>query len=124
MQDYRRHGVSFQYPSGWELTEEGNEQERTITLQTAGASFWTITLFADRPEPEQLLESVLQAYRDDYDDVDVYPQPGEAGLLPSAGADLDFVYLDLVNSVSVRAFQTADRSAVVIFRGRTRSWRC
>ncbi len=116
-QDYQRHGVSFRYPTGWELTEEGSEHERTITLQTAGASFWTMTLFADRPDPEQIVESVVEAYREDYDDLDVYPLSEEGDSPTAAGADLDFVYLDLVNSVSVRAFQTEARSAVVIYQG-------
>src|SRR5262249_13965852 len=116
-QDYRRDGLSFRYPQSWELSEEAADRQRTITLQTAGASFWTLTIFSDRPDPERVLESVLQAYRDDYDEIDVYEAPGENGLLPTVAAELDFVYLDIVNSVAVRAFQTEDLSAVVIYQG-------
>lgn len=115
--EYHGHSVSFRYPSGWELLEESHGEERTITLQTAGASFWTVTVFADRPEPERILESVLAAYREDYEDLDIYQSPETPGLLPAASADLDFVYLDLVNSVSIRALQAEDVSVVVIYQG-------
>lgn len=115
--DYHERGLSFRYPRGWELSEEAHGSQRTITLQTAGASFWSLTLFDDRLEPDQILDSILQAFQEDYEDVDVYPVQTKVLNQPAAAADLDFVYLDLVNSVSIRAFQTDDRSAVVLFQG-------
>jgi hypothetical protein len=116
-QEYNRHGLSFRYPSSWELTEESADRQWTITLQTAGASFWTLTVFTDRPDPQEILESVLQAYQEDYEDLDIYPLPAGNGLLPAVGAELDFVYLDLVNSVVIHAFATEDLSAAVIYQG-------
>lgn len=76
-----------------------------------------LTIFSDRPDPQEILDSVLQAYREDYKDIDIYPLPVGGGLLPAVGAELDFVYLDLVNSVVVHAFQTEDLSAAVIYQG-------
>ena len=114
---YQQHGVSFRYPQGWELTEESSDSHRTITLQTAGASFWTLSLFEDRPDPETIVESIARAFHDEYESVDVYPVPATTNPQPAAAADLDFIYLDTVTSVAVRAFQTADLSAVVMFQG-------
>ena len=37
--------------------------------------------------------------------------------LPSLGRDLDFVCYDLVNSATVRAFQTSDRTIMVLYQG-------
>jgi hypothetical protein len=117
LQEYCRGGVSFRYPSSWDVSEEGTEGQRTITLQTAGASFWSLTIFADRTDPERIVQSVLQAFRDDYEDVDVYPMQDTILEQPTAAADLDFVYLDLVNSAVIRAFQTETASALVIYQG-------
>jgi hypothetical protein len=117
LQDYRQAGVSFRYPNTWELAEEGTDEQRMITLQTAGASFWSLTIFEDRTDPEQILDSVLRAFQDDYKDVDVYPIQATVMEQPAAAADLDFVYLDLVNSVVIRAFQTDDVSALVMYQG-------
>jgi hypothetical protein len=117
LQEYRHAGVAFRYPQSWELSEEGTGDQRTITLQTAGASFWSLTIFKDRTDPQEILASALQAFQDDYDDVDVYPIQATVLERPAAGADLDFVYLDLVNSAVIRAFQTDDVSALVMYQG-------
>ena len=117
LQDYQQQGVTLRYPAGWEVSEDQSDQQRMITLQTAGASFWTLTVFDDRPDPERILASVLQAFRDDYEEIDVYPIQATVLQQPATGADLDFVYLDLVNSVSIRTFQTDDLSALVLYQG-------
>lgn len=117
LQTYQRDHVTIRHPRAWEMTEEAADRQRTITLQTSGASFWTLTLFDDRPDPQRLLDSVLQAIQDDYEEVDVYEVQGTLLQLPAVAADLDFVYLDLVNSVSIRAVRTDACSALVLYQG-------
>jgi hypothetical protein len=114
---YHRHGLAFDYPQGWELSEETSGTQRTVTLQTAGASFWTVTIFEDRPDPEQVVASIVQAFRDEYENVDVYPVAASTDPQAVAAADLDFIYLDTVTSVAIRAFQTEDVSTVVMYQG-------
>lgn len=117
VREYRQGGLSFHYPPSWELTEEVSDRQRTITLQTAGASFWTLTIFDDRPDPERILNTVVDAFQQEYDDVDVYSVPPTTHQPFAAAADLDFIYLDTVTSVAIRAFQTEDVSAVVMYQG-------
>lgn len=117
LQHYHQRGLSFDYPSNWELTEESTGDQRTITLQTAGASFWTMTIFDDRPDPERIVASVLQAFRDEYEEIDVYEVQASVQGQPAAAVDLDFVYLDLVNSVAIRAFETEAASVLVMYQG-------
>lgn len=114
---YHSQGLCFEYPPTWALTEESSELQRSITLQTAGASFWTITVFENRPDPEQILDSVLQAFQDDYENVDVYPVQASLNNEPVTAVDLDFIYLDMVNSVCLRAFQTETSSVLVMYQG-------
>ena len=117
LQEYRHAGVAFRYPGTWELTDEEADGQRIITLQTEGASFWTLTLFADRPDPELMVASVLEAFREDYEEIDIYPVQDTILRQPAAAVDLDFVYLDLVNSVVIRAFLTDSASALVLYQG-------
>jgi hypothetical protein len=117
LQHYYRQGLAFDYPSSWELAEERNGDQRTITLQTAGASFWTITVFDDRPDPERIVASVLQAFRDDYEEIDVYEVQATIQGHPVAAVDVDFVYLDLVNAVAIRAFEIETASVLVMYQG-------
>ena len=41
-------------------------------------------------EPDAILESVLQAFRDEYEEIDVYPAKGTLLEQPADAADVDF----------------------------------
>jgi hypothetical protein len=115
--EYTDHGVQFRFPSDWTLSEESNYEETTITIQSDGTSFWTLMLFKSRPDPEEVLETVVSAFVQDYEDVDVTSAIDNLAGLPSLGRDLDFVCYDLVNSAVVRAFQTSDQTIMVLYQG-------
>ena len=59
--DYQNNGVRFQFPSDWTLTEQSDDEETAISLQSDGTSFWTLMLFKSRPDPEEVLETVVAA---------------------------------------------------------------
>lgn len=114
---YVNHGIRFQYPSGWEITEQMNDEETSITVQSEGTSFWTLVLIKSRPDPEEVLESVVEAFELDYEEVDVIVYVGSLSGFATMGRDLDFVCYDLVNSAVLRAFQTSEKTVLVLFQG-------
>ncbi len=114
---YERHGVKFRYPESWPLTEEGNDQERCVTVSSPDTSFWSLTLFFDCPSPDDVADTVLQAFRDEYQDLDAYPVSGQIGARPAIGADIEFVALDLINSAFLRVCRTERFTAVVLYQG-------
>ena len=115
--DYSNYGVRFRFPSAWELSEETSSDETTISVQSYGTSFWTIVLFKSRPDPEAVLDTVVAAFEQDYEEVDVLTAVGSLSGLPSLGRDLDFVCYDLLNSATLRAFQTSNQTVLVMFQG-------
>lgn len=115
--EYAKHGVRFQYPSNWALTEQSNDEETTISLQSDGTSFWTLMLFNSRPGLDEVLDTVVAAFEQDYEDVDVTSVVDSVCGVPSLGRELDFVCYDLVNSASVRAFQTSESTVMVLYQG-------
>lgn len=117
LSEYSKHGIRFKYPSDWTLTEQTNDQEITISTQSDGTSFWTLMLFHSRPDLDEVLDTVVAAFEQDYEDVDVMSVVDSLCGLPSLGRELDFVCYDLVNSASVRAFQTADLTVMVLYQG-------
>lgn len=114
---YGKHGVRFQFPASWAITEQSDDGETTISIQSDGTSFWTLMLLEARPDPDEVLDTVVAAFEQDYDDVDVTSSITSLGGLPALGRELDFVCYDLVNSASVRALQTSERTAMVLFQG-------
>lgn len=120
MSDYSQHGVRFRFPSDWTLTEQSQGEETTISLQSDGTSFWALMLFDSRPDPEVVLETVVAAFEQDYEDVDVTSAIDSLNGMPSHGRDFDFICYDMLNSAKVRAFQTSDRTVMVMYQGTDR----
>lgn len=114
---YAKHGVRFSFPSDWTMSEESDDQETTISLQSDGTSFWTLMLLKSRPDPDAVLDTVVSAFEQDYEDVDVISTIDNLGGLPALGRDLDFVCYDLVNSASARACQTSLQTVLVLSQG-------
>ncbi len=122
MPTYQRHGLRFDYPPGWTLTEEEQGASTNIHLQTPGLAFWTLTLLPATASVTDVVEATVEAFEDEYDQVDRYDRGVEFDGVRTAGCDLDFVCLDLVNSACVRAIALAESTALVLFQGEDREW--
>lgn len=114
---YQKHGVRFEFPPGWVLTEDGATTEVCITVASPQAAFWSITLFFDCPSPDEVSETVIRAFQDEYQDIDVYPTNVPVGGQPAVGADIEFIAFDLTNSAFVRVCRTNRFTAVVLYQG-------
>ena len=114
---YHAHGIEFRYPGYWELGEEQSEDEISITVASPETSFWSLTLFFDGPPPEELIASALDAFREEYDEFDIYPTEAELCRRTSVTCDLEFVCFELLNSAFLRAFRTGKFSALVLYQG-------
>ncbi len=115
-EQYAAHGVTFSYPADWELTEQDRDIEITITVASPHTSFWTLTLFLDRPDPESVVETVLDAFREEYPDLDIYRSKARLCDCKTVSRDIEFFCLELVNSAWVRAFITDSFTALVLYQ--------
>lgn len=111
---YDRHGITFQYPADWEVSEQEQGDECLITVSGPGTSFWSIGLFRDRPHPDLVLETALAAYKDEYPDLDSYQAEDEILDQPTNGYDLEFFCLELVNTARVRSFLANDFTVLIM----------
>ncbi len=110
---YRNHGIRFCHPGDWTVTEEAGPDVLTISIQSHGTSFWTLTLFEDAPDPADILETAITVYRDEYTDLDE-SEPPELLPVPVAGREIDFVCLDSVNWATLIAFRTNRRTVLIV----------
>src|SRR5882724_11392301 len=113
---YRAHGISFQYPADWGLQEQAAENEVLITVSSPETSFWSICLFPDHPTPEEVAETALAAFREEYEDLDVYEMSTSVCGFPTVAHDIEFFCLELVNSAWVRAFSTPAFTVLVLYQ--------
>jgi hypothetical protein len=117
LETYLGHGVRFRYPAAWEVTAQEDGESVTITAASPNTSFWSVSLFRDKPAPEDVIGSALDAFRDEYSEVDVYPVESGRPDQPQVACDVDFVCFELINSAFLRAFETGRLTVLVLYQG-------
>src|SRR4051812_33564461 len=60
------HGMKFDYPAGWLVTEERSGDDLTLTAADEGIAFWSVTLMPGRPDPKKVLKMALTAFEEAY----------------------------------------------------------
>lgn len=111
------HGIHFEYPEDWILHEQSSPDEITVTVNSPETSFWSFTLLLDRPDPYRVVETVIDALREDYSDVDVYTNEDRLGDLSAVARDVDFVCHELIGSAFIRAAVIPGGTLLVFYQG-------
>jgi hypothetical protein len=110
---YQAHGISFSYPGHWDLSEESRDEALTASVGDSGA-FWTLTVLRRRPRAEKVLDEAVQAFREEYEELDEYPVGATIGGESALGRNLEFVALELVNCVFLRALEIGGKTLFVM----------
>ena len=114
---FEGHGIRFEYPEDWILHEQSSPEEITLTVQSPDSSFWSLTLIKDRPDPRRVLDTILDTFREEYSEIDVYPSEVRLGDQPTESCELDFVCHELIGSAFLRAVAAPDFTLVVLYQG-------
>jgi len=111
---YTGHGIRFRYPSDWQFKERQSESEASFLVASPETSFWSLTLFFEQPSPDDVLESALDAFCEEYDELDIYTVDATPLFPDCLARDLEFVCLELINSAFLRVIPTK-RFTVFVF---------
>ncbi|QDT42945.1 hypothetical protein Pan241w_30400 [Gimesia alba] len=119
MNFFNEYGISFEYPSEWELSKEVDETNGEIQVSVYGAdsSFWLISLYFVEIPPEELLAQSVKVFRDEYNELDIYEFKGTMAGKECVGHDIEFVCSELINSAYLRVFKTELFTAFVLYQG-------
>ncbi|HVJ87447.1 MAG TPA: hypothetical protein VM452_17440 [Caulifigura sp.] len=110
------HGMKFDYPAGWLVTEERSGEDLTLTAADEGVAFWSVTLMPGRPDPKKVLKMALQAFEEAYQEVDISEVEDVLSGHPAEGIDIDFECLELLNQASLRSFVTEDSTFLIMYQ--------
>lgn len=116
-QQYAGHGIGFEYPESWTIHEAEESGQISISALSSGTSFWSVHLCKEDQEPATLIETALDAFREEYKDLDVYEAEVNLCQQPTVARDLDFVCLDLVNRAFLRAFRASGSVILILYQG-------
>ena len=91
-----------------------------ITVQSPATASWSLSLFEGHHDPEEIAETVLRAFREMYDDMEVQEPVVLVQGIPVVAREIDFVCMELVSTASLIVFHTATQSVLVIFQAEDR----
>jgi len=114
---YEGHGVRFDYPGFWELTEERDGHDVVITITADGTCFWVLRILADNPPAEDVVNSGVEALQEEYDEAEVEVVATTLAQLPAFCREVGFSCFELLNSVSLTSVRISGRTLLVWWQG-------
>ncbi len=113
--DFKKLGISFQYPENWALDEQDAlEGRRSVTVYSPGGGFWSVSIHPRSTDPAELAKAAAEALAAEYENVETEKVDESFAGRELVGFDLNFFYLDLINTATVRCLRT-DRATYAIF---------
>jgi hypothetical protein len=121
--EFRKLGIAFQYPENWSLDEEDAlAGRRSVTLVTPGGGFWCVGIHPRGTDPGKLAKAAVDAMEQEYKEVEIEEIQETFVGREMVGYDLNFYYLDLINTAQIRCFQTEQATYSVFYQAEDREF--
>ncbi|GAB6164568.1 hypothetical protein JCM19992_05680 [Thermostilla marina] len=122
-QEYIHRGLRFMYPDGWELDHsEMLAGKSSVAVYSPGGAFWSVSVHPRDADPHRLAESVLKTMELEYDTVDSESQTVSLGGRKLVGYEMNFFFLDLVCTATIRCVQTEQATYAFFCQGEDREF--
>ncbi len=114
IREFEDAGIRFKYPENWSLEREDCDEGWTVSLQSPDTAFLMLCLRQDMPTTEQMLETALEALREEYPDLEAEDCIDSLAGQPAVGHDIRFFSFDLTNTCRTRCFQSAQGTVLLM----------
>jgi len=111
---FREGSLSFRYPDNWQLEREDNDHGWTVSVYSPGTAFLTLSLDTDYPDTDRVADTVLEAMRSEYPELEADEQAEQFAGQWAVGHDIWFFTLDLTNTCWTRSFDCPDGTALLL----------
>lgn len=108
---YRRDGVAFEYPEGWQVEETPSDDGLAISLHSPDLSFAIVGLFDSFFSPDDLIETTAESIRDEHPDAEFEEIDTEGD---EAAAEMVFMTMDTVTYCWMRAWPVGDYTVLAM----------
>jgi hypothetical protein len=100
---YQNGAIAFQYPENWILEDDGLlGGNPAVTVNSPGGGFWSAAAIPLPADPLQLAASILDAMKQEYEDLEAETIRESLAGRELAGYDMNFFCLDLTNTAQIR----------------------
>ena len=120
---YDRSGLNFLYPENWKLVEDSMDAiPRTVVIQSPTGAFWSVDIHPFSVSREELIETVAQAMKEEYPEIESHPISEEILGSEAVGFDLFFCCLDFVVTSRIRALQVGHATYLLTYQAEDRDF--
>jgi hypothetical protein len=99
---FHKDGIRFQYPDNWKLTREDAENGWTVSVESRETAFFMLTFDSEMPDVDQVVDTVLEALRADYPELEADDALESIAGQPALGHNIRFFSFDLTNTCCTR----------------------
>lgn len=114
--------VRFMYPENWTIAEDGSADPPTVTVQSPKSGFWTLVMYPEEYDPDELTPQVVEAMEEEYEAIETSPAKLELPGVDAAGYEIYFSCLDLVVSAKTFAVRHNDLTLLILWQGESRDF--
>jgi len=113
---FNENGVRFLYPETWTLEKQEGDTGWMVSVQSPDTAFFLLTVDGSLPTLESVVETALEALREDYHDLEADERVDTIAGQPALGHDVRFTSLDLTNTGWLRSFYSAEGTVLVLWQ--------
>ena len=111
---FREGSLSFRYPDNWQIEREDNDHGWTVSVYSPDTAFLTVCLDTDYPDSERVADTVLEALRSDYPELEADERAERVAGRWAVGHDISFFSFDLTNTCWTRSFDSPEGTVLVL----------
>lgn len=121
---YDKQGLNFMYPENWKLTDSADDSvPHEITVDSPdGAAMWSVHLYPDGTQPEQLLDQTLESLRETYPDLELSELEESSIEKSIEGNEALFYCLDFLVRARLQVFETDKHRVLAWYQAEDREF--
>lgn len=109
--------IRFAYPKNWFVQESlWASDAKSVVVNSPEGYFWLLTIFPKGTDPDEAAKEVLHTMKKEYDQLEDIPARRMIAGRHLTGYEMNFFYLDLVNTAVVLSFEENDRTYVIYWQ--------
>jgi hypothetical protein len=107
MNTFTRDGISFRYPTNWQVeAEDAEDGGWTVGVTSPETAFVLVSLRPDARDPADLADQTLDALKADYKELDAENRVETLAGQAAIGHDIDFLTVDTTITCRTRCLDT------------------
>jgi hypothetical protein len=121
--NFEKFGIRFQYPDNWTLeADDMLRGQGAVSVYSPGGGFWSVTVHDPEDDPGELIDAVVDAMRNTYEELDVEETLESIDGRSVPGCEMNFYCLDLTNTATARVIHSSRGNYVVLCQAEDREF--